>query len=182
MTSHQKTSLLCVPAVADWSPVDLKTRPYRIWRTPFPPNQLHQTRCGQLECGATHVLHPLVGLMRTGSSSSHPTERTTVVRKPKACSKFAPRGEPDTNPLVSVPNVVDVPDSHDVWLARVRAVLQEERQFQNRDVRPGIEVVRAFTARIGRRIDLGEGVPREIRRQQWSAFNVPLLWAAATGD
>ena len=67
-------------------------------------------------------------------------------------------------------------------LERVRAALQEGRVTQNREIRHAIEMVRALTARIGRPVDPSEGVPRGIRRQQWSAFNVPLVWAAANGD
>ena len=29
---------------------------------------------------------------------------------------------------------------------------------------------------------IGEGIPREVRDHQWSALNVPLLWAAAEDD
>ena len=35
--------------------------------------------------------------------------------------------------------------------------------------------------RVGH-VDPGGEIPREVRRLQWSAFNVPLMWAAAAND
>ena len=64
-------------------------------------------------------------------------------------------------------------------LMRVREALQ--RDGQPPEVRRAIEVVRSLAARIGQ-VDPEGGVPRVIRRQQWSVFNVPLMWAAAAGD
>ena len=36
-------------------------------------------------------------------------------------------------------------------------------------------------ARVGF-VDEGGTVPKQLRHQQWSSFNVPLMWAAAPGD
>ena len=71
------------------------------------------------------------------------------------------------------------PDSHDMRLVRVREALQ--RDGQPPEVRRAVEAVRSLAARIGQ-VDPEGGVPRVIRRQQWSVFNVPLVWAAAAGD
>ena len=50
-----------------------------------------------------------------------------------------------------------------------------------RAVRHVVDAVRLLVERVGR-WDASEGLPRAIRRQQWSIFNVPIMWAAATGD
>ena len=52
-----------------------------------------------------------------------------------------------------------MPDSHEDRLARVRHVVQEEASFGWQDE-----------------------IPSSLRRQQWSALNVPLMWAASEGD
>ena len=44
-----------------------------------------------------------------------------------------------------------------------------------------VRFVDALVERIGP-IRLEEGVPREIRRQQWSVLNVPSMWSAAEGN
>ena len=71
-------------------------------------------------------------------------------------------------------------DSHDERLARVRESLQRGN-VGGRGVRNAIEMVSALAARIGPVRD-DQGVPRALFRQQWSAFNVPLMRAAAVGD
>ena len=40
---------------------------------------------------------------------------------------------------------------------------------------------RCFDERVGP-FWIEDGVPREIRRQQWSVFNVPLMWFVSEGD
>ena len=49
-----------------------------------------------------------------------------------------------------------------------------------RQVEAAAQSIRRLASRVGPVI--GEGIPREIRRHQWSALNVPLLWAAAEDD
>ena len=45
-----------------------------------------------------------------------------------------------------------------------------------------MEIVQSLAERVGR-VDLSAGfVPREIRRQQWSFLNIPLMWTASSGD
>ena len=51
-----------------------------------------------------------------------------------------------------------------------------------REVRRVRDMVMRLVDRVGH-VDHSAGViPREIRRQQWSFLNIPLMWAAATGD
>ena len=50
-----------------------------------------------------------------------------------------------------------------------------------REVHAAAQVVRNLAHRTGP-VDPDGDIPRTIRRQQWSAFNVPLVWAAASGD
>ena len=66
-------------------------------------------------------------------------------------------------------------DSHSARLHRVRERLQGP---QDRRVRSAIDVITSIAARVGFLHDDQE-IPRTIQRQQWSAFNIPLLWAAA---
>ena len=56
----------------------------------------------------------------------------------------------------------------------------EERGVGQRQVEVAAESIRRLASRVGP--TSGEGIPREIRRHQWSALNVPLLWAAAEDD
>ena len=75
------------------------------------------------------------------------------------------------------------PDSHEERFRRVRQAMQQERrdEGQTRTVDAASEFIRRLVERVGP-VRLEDGVPREIRRQQWSVFNVPLMWAAAVGD
>ena len=58
-------------------------------------------------------------------------------------------------------------------------ILQERRQRQVLDAE-------AFFTRVCERVGplhrMEDGIPRSIRRQQWSALNVPLMWSAAEGN
>ena len=80
------------------------------------------------------------------------------------------------------PLAAEIPDSHDRRFARVREAVQRERRASNSvgQVEAAAQSVRLLTGRVGRWN--GEDIPREIRRHQLSAFNVPLMWAAAEGD
>ena len=69
-----------------------------------------------------------------------------------------------------------VPDSHDRRFRHVRQAMQCER----RDVRSAAESIRLLAERVGPVHT--EDIPMEIRRHQWSALNVLLLWAAAEGS
>ena len=79
--------------------------------------------------------------------------------------------------------VVDAPDSHDERLRRVRQALRQDAQVGTPgEVMRAMEIVQSLAERVGR-VDLSAGfVPREIRRQQWSFLNIPLMWAASSGD
>ena len=50
-----------------------------------------------------------------------------------------------------------------------------------REVHAAAQVVRNLAHRTDP-VDPDGNIPRTIRRQQWSAFNVPLTWATASGD
>ena len=71
----------------------------------------------------------------------------------------------------------EVLDSHDQRFVRVSRQMQRER----REVHAASQFIRTVAARVGF-VDEGGTVPRLLRHQQWSAFNVPLMWAAASGD
>ena len=78
---------------------------------------------------------------------------------------------------------VDVPDSHDQRLEQVRRPIREqnrERQ-ESRSVQVASGLIRSLVERIGF-VEEGGDIPRTLRRQQWSVFNVPLMWSAACGD
>ena len=90
---------------------------------------------------------------------------------------------PGRRRLVLVSNAnrhqVEGGDSRDERLARVRESLQRGNVV-DRGVRNAIGMVTSLASRIGLLRD-DHGVPRPILRQQWSVFNVPLMWAAAAG-
>ena len=77
---------------------------------------------------------------------------------------------------------VDPPDSHDQRFARVRHTMQQERRLdvQQRQIRDTENFVNTVSRRVGITDDV-DGIPRVLRRQQWSIFFVPLMWAAAEG-
>ena len=77
-----------------------------------------------------------------------------------------------------------VPDSHEDRLARVRHVAHEERRanIQQRQVLVAEEFICSVMSRVGPVKRSHDEIPRSLRRQQWSALNVPLMWAAAEGD
>ena len=74
-----------------------------------------------------------------------------------------------------------MPDSHEDRLGRVRHVVQEERRanIQQRQVLVAEEFIRSVISRVGPVRRSQDQIPRSLRRQQWSALNVPLMWAAA---
>ena len=86
--------------------------------------------------------------------------------------------------LVLVSRDLDVQDSHEERVARVRHRMQNEHRTcaQQRLVRDFEEF---FTSVVRRVVptdaDAGE-IPRALCRQRWSVLNVPLMWAAACGD
>ena len=45
----------------------------------------------------------------------------------------------------------------------------------------GLHKLCSLVDRVGHVYD-SQDVPRAIRRQQWSAFDVPLIWSASVGD
>ena len=68
------------------------------------------------------------------------------------------------------------PDSHDERLDRVRNDVRRDRRTRMQ------QTATNFLLGLARRAGPSSGVddiPREIRRQQWSVFNVPLMWSAA---
>ena len=103
------------------------------------------------------------------------------------------------------PSVQDeaAPDSHDQRLERVRRPVQRQVEFippggqnarfrvcrameqgqcaeRHHAVHLAAESIRFLATRVGPHPS--EDIPQEIRRHQWSALNVPLLWAAAEGN
>ena len=76
-------------------------------------------------------------------------------------------------------NAQHEPDSHVERFRRVRQAMQQERRAQARTVDAASEFIRRLVERVG---PIEDGVPREIRGQQWSVFNVPMMWTAAEGD
>ena len=71
----------------------------------------------------------------------------------------------------SVVSRVDLDDSHDQRLRRAR------QRVKRSDVAAVVEVFRALSGRAGP-VRANQEVPRQILRQSWSAFNVPLMWAS----
>ena len=63
-------------------------------------------------------------------------------------------------------------------------MVQEERRanIQQRQVLVAEEFIRSVISRVGLVRRSQDEIPRSLRRQQWSALNVPLMWAAAEGD
>ena len=78
--------------------------------------------------------------------------------------------------LVGAGGLQEVPDSHDRRVARVSRQMQRER----REVHAASQFIRTVAARVGFVDEFGT-IPRQLH-QQWSVFNVPLMWAAASGD
>ena len=128
------------------------------------------------ECGATVPASPaaLVTANRffhlaTDSESDSATEEVPL-----------PRRRPSRLVLVSqnIPVTAVAMDEH--RFRRVREAMHMERGVGQRQVEAAAQSIRRLASRVGPMI--GEGIPREIRRHQWSALNVPLLWAAAEDD
>ena len=71
----------------------------------------------------------------------------------------------------------EVFDSHDQRFVLVSQQMQRER----REVHAASQFIRTVAARVGF-VDEGGTVPRQLRHQQSSAFNLPLMWAAASGN
>ena len=75
----------------------------------------------------------------------------------------------------------EVPDSHDLRLGRVRRrlrLLWNPETDLAPEVRVAANLLRSLATRIGA-VPHGSVLPGAIRRQRWSPFNVPLMWAAA---
>ena len=83
--------------------------------------------------------------------------------------------ELDTESVAPRQNFGDLDDSHDQRLRRVR------QRVKRTDVAAVVEVFRALSERVGP-VTANQEVPRVILRQTWSAENVPLMWAASSGD
>ena len=136
------------------------------------------------ECGATMPASPaaLVAANRfihlaTDSESDSSTEEVPM-----------PRRRPSRLVLVSqnVPVTADAmeqeppADGYERRFRRVREEMRMDRGVGQRQVEAAAQSIRRLAGRVGPLI--GEGIPREIRRHQWSALKVPLLWAAAEDD
>ena len=74
---------------------------------------------------------------------------------------------------------VRAPDSHDERLDRVRNEVRRDRR--TRIQQTATNFLLGLASRVGPSSG-ADDIPREIRRQQWSVFNVPLMWSAAAGD
>ena len=70
----------------------------------------------------------------------------------------------------------DLTDTHEQRIRKVRHALQRER----RGVQLAANSIRLLAERVGP-CDMAD-IPWAIRSHQWSALNVPLMWAAAAGD
>ena len=114
--------------------------------------------------------------MRCSDTESIP-ER--MIRRRRLRLRWGAEAGPETAPVTQV----DPGDSHDHRLARVRHAMQHERRLdaRHRQIRDAENFIRDVSRRVGP-IDVADGVPRVLRRQQWSPFYVPLMWAAAEGD
>ena len=74
-----------------------------------------------------------------------------------------------------------VPSGSNARFMRVRRAMQQERCVErHHTVHVAAESIRLLASRVGPHDS--EDIPREIRRHQWSALNVLLLWSAAEGD
>ena len=114
---------------------------------------------------STEVVEP-IPVQNNGGDVNHRHQRRRLV-------VYQPQTEP---------TVPDVPDSHDERLQRVREDIWQESHNMPGGVRRVRDMVMCLVDRVGH-VDHSAGViPREIRRQQWSFLNIPLMWAAATGD
>ena len=85
------------------------------------------------------------------------------------------------NPVGAQPHV-PVLDSHEERLQRVREAMRHHAHDESREVRRARDMVRSLADRVGRADPNAGVIPREIRRQQWSFLNIPLMWAASSGD
>ena len=85
---------------------------------------------------------------------------------------------PDNHDEGSVPvEQENAADSHEERFARVRQTIQHER----RQIAAVEQFIRTVVERVGP-INPEMDIPRRLRRQQWSALNVPLMWSAAEGN
>ena len=73
----------------------------------------------------------------------------------------------------------DPPDSHDERVALVRQTMRQERR--KRQFQVAEQFILSVVDRVGP-IPTEGGIPRMLRRQQWSVLNVPLMWSAAEGN
>ena len=74
-------------------------------------------------------------------------------------------------------------DSHEERFLRVGEAMQPERrdEAETRSVDAASEFILRLVERVGL-FQIEDVVRREIRRQQWSVFNVPLMWVDSEGD
>ena len=75
-------------------------------------------------------------------------------------------------------NQAVLPDSHDQRLERVRQSIRVDQRA--RQCQSGANFIRNLASRVGP-LGIDDDIPRQIRRQQWSVLNVPLMWSAAEG-
>ena len=73
----------------------------------------------------------------------------------------------------------DPPDNHNERVARVRQTMRQERR--ERQFQVAEQFILSVVDRVGP-IPMEGGIPRMLRRQQWSVLNVPLMWSAAEGN
>ena len=71
-------------------------------------------------------------------------------------------------------NQAVLPDSHE-RLERVRQRIRVDQRA--RQCQSGANVILNLASRVGP-LGIDDDIPRQIRRQQWSIFNVPLMWSA----
>ena len=136
------------------------------------------------ECGATMPASP-AALIATNrffhvaieSESDSSTEEVPVPRRRPFRLVLVSQNVPVT---AAAMEQEPPPDSHERRFRRVRQAMRMDRGVGQRQVEAAAQSIRRLASRVGPVI--GEGIQREIRRHQWSALNVPLLWAAAEDD
>ena len=97
------------------------------------------------------------------ATPSHQTEEIRMPTRVRGRVVLTSRSVPLTR--------VRAPDSHEERLDRVRNEVRRDR-------RTATNFLLGLASRVGPSSG-ADDIPREIRRQQWSVFDVPLMWSAA---
>ena len=101
-------------------------------------------------------------------------------------------GTPQSVQDLPCSTAIDVPDSHDDRLRRVRQVVRHDAPqgtprevvqggtspMLHRQARAAQILIQELSRRVGS-LPGGTSIPRIVREQRWSPLNVPLMWAAA---